>query len=372
MFGNTDTPPRSVLLPAQALKLFHFYIKGARTIDNDSCNIVMELCLDADSVLSRIHKPTRKSLAAIPSTSSASNEDLMLRKDIASAYHELARLFEQIGHSDVAQRRDQKAKKWGYNQRSSSNGSNNSNKNSNKLGISEPISGRLIRTVETVQAIATIPKDVFNHDEPPTVIRYSLPDAGTQLNDIHQLAYCLSLLSLAPIQTNDLSDLEKKWRQAISNDQDEHERLCKLASDVIEMFISDDIKTEASVAEVVALSPVLDQVQFRTLLMTLINGISQNIMLDTHLLEGLARLLQHAPPGYLGSDDLVLILNTLNLRLQGTHSQSTSHLYCLSVTVSHVLDAMVNNQVKGLKREQLHEPLAAYLQGLKDSSDPQL
>ncbi|KAF9914826.1 hypothetical protein BX616_007484 [Lobosporangium transversale] len=372
MFGNTDTPPRSVLLPAQALKLFDFYIKGARTIDDNSSDIVMELCLDADSVLSRIHKPMRKSLASISSTSSASNEDLRLRKSIASAYHELGRLFEQLGHSDVAQRRNKKAEKWGYIQGSDNNDSNNSNSNSSKQESSGPINSRLIRTVKTVQVIATIPKDVFNQDEPPTVIRYGLPEPESHLNDIHQLVYCLSLLSLASIKTDDLNDDEKKWCQAILSDQDEYERLGKLASDVIEMLIGDELKTEISVAEVVTLAPVLDQVQFRALLMALVNGISQNIMLETHLLEGLAQLVQRAPPEHLDSDDLITILNTLSSRLQGTHGQSTDHLYQLSATVSHVLDAMVSTQVKDLKREQLHEPLAAYLQGLKDSSDSQL
>ncbi|KAF9907384.1 hypothetical protein BX616_000425 [Lobosporangium transversale] len=350
-------------------------------MQDDDNDIVMELCLDADSVLSRVQKSARRSLASMPSTSAASGEDMELRQGIASAYHELARLFEQLGHLDVAQGRSKKAEKWGYIQESSNHGKNasdnNKGGNSNNgtkqesSGTNSSISNRMVKTAPA-QTIAAISKDIFNHNEPPTAIKYSLPDAGTQLNDIHQLVYCLSLLSLTPIQTNGLNDHEKEWRQAILNDQDEHERLCKLASDVIELFISDDIKAEASVAEVVALSPVLDQAQFRTLLMALINGISQNIMLDTHLLQGLAQLMQCAPPGHLDSDDLVTILNTLNYRLRGTHSQSGDHLYCLSVTVSHVLDAMVNNQVKGLKQEQLHEPLAAFLQGLKDSSDPQL
>ncbi|KAF9899498.1 hypothetical protein BX616_003009, partial [Lobosporangium transversale] len=359
MFGNINSPSRSALLPAQALRLFDFYMQGTRTIDDDK-NIVMELCLDADSVLSRIQKSSRKSLAS--SVSSASNESITLRQGIAIAYHELARLFEQLGHSDVAQSHGKKAEKWGYIQGSSNNKSSRSNNNRpNRVAAAVP-----------TQTIVTISKDIFNHNEPPAVTRHSLPDVGTHLDDIHQLVYCLSLPPTASIPTNNLTDSEREWCQAISADEDEHERLCKLASDVIEMFISDETKTNATVAEVVALAPVLSQTQFRMLLMNMINGISQNIILETQLLEGLAQLIQRAPLGYLDSDDLVTILNALNSRLQGTHRQSRDHLYRLSATVSYVLDAMVNSQVKGLKREQLHEPLAAYLKGLKESSDPHL
>ncbi|KAF9895985.1 hypothetical protein BX616_008404, partial [Lobosporangium transversale] len=329
MFGSTKTPSRSALSPTQALRLFDFYMKGTRTLDDDS-DIVMELCLDADSVLSRIQRPTRKSLASMSAASSASNGDMGLHQGIGTAYNELARLFEQLGHSDDARRRDKKAEKWGYIQ-----GNNNSNSNnSTEQEINATRCSRSNKIVETIpeQRIATIAKDIFNHNETPVVIRHTLPEPGVYLNDIHQLVYCLRLLSTASIPTNDLNDHEKEWRKAISNDQDEHERLCKLVSDVIEMFISNDTKTEAIVTEVVSLAPVLNQNQFRTLLMTLVNGISQNIMLEAHLLEGLAQLMQHTPPEYLDSDDLVSILNTLSSRLQATHTQSTEHLYRLSAT----------------------------------------
>ncbi|KAF9897403.1 hypothetical protein BX616_005659, partial [Lobosporangium transversale] len=351
---------------------------GARTLDDDS-DIVMELCLDADSVLSRIQRPAKKSLSSSTSPpSSASSEDMALRQGVASACYELARLFEQLGHPDVAQGREKKAEKWGYIKQSSNNNSNNDNINNTiKCRVNSTNSRSLTKVAKAAQpmpvhTIATISKDIFNQNIPPTVIRYSLPDADANLNSVHQLVYCLSLLPNAPIPTTDLNDHEDEWRQFISNDQDEQERLHKLVSDVIEMFIDDNAKTETTVAEVISLAPVLDRVQFRTLLMGLVNGIKQNVMLETHLLEGLAQLMQSAPSGYLDSDDLVSILNTLSSRLQGTHGQSTDHLYRLSATVSDVLDAMVNNQVKGLRREQLHEPLAAYLQGLKDSSEPHL
>jgi len=56
-------------------------------------------------------------------------------------------------------------------------------------------------------------------------------------------------------------------------------------------------------------------------------------------------------------------------RLRDTHQQSTHQL---TVAVSHVLDAMADASVKGLSRETIHEPLSAYLDGLKRSVDPYL
>ncbi|KAF9909407.1 hypothetical protein BX616_011186, partial [Lobosporangium transversale] len=378
MFSKTYTSTRGVLSPSMALRLFNLYIENTRRIDNDN-NILMELCLDASFALSRIHQSDIKNLA-----SPASNEDRILCQGIASAYNEVARLFEHLGRSSDAEKNDRKARKWGYVQDSnityhepsqitkSININNNNSQNNSSTSVSRLKEAIKIVGTATTNSIAIIPSDIFDHNVPQVVFKYNLPQPDVHLNDIHQLAYCLNLLPTAPHPLSNLTIQEQEWALATSNDRDEQERLFNLASDVITMFIHDDIKAEATVAEVVVLAPVLDYDQYRTLLLALINGISQNIMLETHLLEGLAQLMQHAPLGYLDSDDLVHILNTLSSRLQGTHEQSSSHIHQICVTVSHVLDAMVNNQIKGLKREQLHEPLAAYLNGLKGSSDPHL
>ncbi|KAF9897849.1 hypothetical protein BX616_004885, partial [Lobosporangium transversale] len=365
MFDTIKFSSQSALSPAQALRLFDFYMRGARAIDDDN-TIVMKLCRDAGSALSGIQKPSKKlfaSMSSASSISSASDEDMALCQRVASAYDELARLLGQLGHPCDAQRHDAEAVKW----RTISRKRKGSETSNNRLS-------KMIKAAPSMpaQTIAAISTDIFKHNEPPAVTRHSLPDADASLDGICQLVYSLSLLPTAPTPISDLTDTEKEWCQAISADQDEHERLRRLAADVCEMFISDETKAETTVAEAVTLAPVLDRAQFRTLLMAMMNRVNQDIMLETHLLEGSAQLIQCAPHGYLDSDDLVSILNTLSSRLQGTHGQSGDHLYHLSATVSHVLDAMVNNQVKGLKREQLHEPLAAYLKGLKESSDPHL
>ncbi|KAF9897937.1 hypothetical protein BX616_004739, partial [Lobosporangium transversale] len=343
-------PRRGQLPPQKALDLAIIYLEQAHKTKDPV--LALEICLDAENALYRIQRSSQKSLVSI-STNGIDNADNALCKSITAALNDIGQLFGNLGHLDHSKRSYKYAAKWGH------------------VRQIKPASDKA-PTILTIHKGATISKQIFNCDLPQVVFKYNLPQPDARLNDIHQLAYCLNLLPTAPHPFPNPTIQEQEWALAMSNDQDEQERLLNLASDVISMFTHDPIKSEAAVAEVVMLAPVLDYRQYRALLMTLINRFSQNVMLDTHLLEGLAQLVQHAPPEHLDSDDLVHILNTLSLRLQGIHEQSGSHIYRLCVTVSHVLDAMVNNQVKGLKREQLHKPLIDYLKRLKDSSDPHL
>jgi hypothetical protein len=213
----------------------------------------------------------------------------------------------------------------------------------------------------------TFPRNV----RPPT-IPFRLPEPDSRLSDTRQLAYCLGLLQ-ANVEPEDIQDLAaQKWVLNTKNEPDERERLRSLATDVIRAFKRDEFKDAKSVNEVVILTPVLDHDDFRYLVKELYSGINQSGLLDVHQLEGLARLMQGAGSGYLGSDDLVKVLKLLSTRLRDTHQQSTDHLYQLTVAVSHVLDAMADASVKGLNRETIHEPLSSYLDGLKQSSDPYL
>jgi hypothetical protein len=60
-------------------------------------------------------------------------------------------------------------------------------------------------------------------------------------------------------------------------------------------------------------------------------------------------------------------LELVSSRLRDAHRQSTDHMHQLTLTASHVLDAMADSKVKDLDREKLHEPLSTYLGGLKES-----
>ena len=63
-------------------------------------------------------------------------------------------------------------------------------------------------------------------------------------------------------------------------------------------------------------------------------------------------------------------MNVLSSRLQATHAQDVQNLYELTQAVSLLLDAMADNHVKGLSREQLHLPLETYLRSLKSNAYP--
>ncbi|KAF9205887.1 hypothetical protein BGZ49_003359 [Haplosporangium sp. Z 27] len=213
---------------------------------------------------------------------------------------------------------------------------------------------------------------IFEQDIAPPVTKYTLPALGERITSTHQLAYCLSLLQPSSLSDDELDETERAWSQARAIDTHEKERLQSTATDIIKAFARDELKKSDAVVEVVSLTAVLDKHDYRKLLQVFVDGIDQSVLLKVYLLDGLSLLIRNAAQGYLQSDDLVKILNLLNTRLVNTHSQSTGYIYLLSLTMSSVLDSMVDSQVKGLSREQLHEPLSEYLKGLKESSDPYL
>ena len=218
---------------------------------------------------------------------------------------------------------------------------------------------------------ATVSKDIFPINVRQFTNTFDPPEPDSRLNDTIQLACCLELLQ--SYQPDDVLDpTAREWLMLTTDEQDERERLEVLSTNVIRAFKRDEFKDAKAVTEVMYLAPVLDNDDFRHLLMEFYSGIDQSGLLDIHQLEGIARLLQGANSGYLDSDDLVKVLSLLSTRLRDTHQQSTNHLYQLTVAVSHVLDAMADADVKDVDREKIHEPLSLYLDGLKASSDPYL
>jgi hypothetical protein len=143
-----------------------------------------------------------------------------------------------------------------------------------------------------------------------------------------------------------------------------------MAIEVVRSFRRDELKDLKTVYEVVHLAPVLNKDTFRDLLLEFYSGIEHSGLLSVHKVEGLAQLIQGAKEGYLTVDDLVKILGLLSTRLRDTHQQSGHYICHLTLTVSHVLDAMADTNVKGLDREKLHEPLSSFLRDFKGSSDP--
>ncbi|KAF9914232.1 hypothetical protein BX616_008700 [Lobosporangium transversale] len=346
-------PERESLSVQKALDLATIYLEQAKAYRTKDPSLALEICLDAESALYRIQRSDLKLLISAL-TSGTDNANTALCKEITTTLNNICEQFDNLGRPDHSKR---------------------TYKNAKKLGFVQQGNPALAKTSNnpTTRNVVIILKELFSHEDVRIISEYKLPQPDARLEDVHQLLHCFELLHTTPIPKPDLSSQERQWSAAMSDDPLEQERFHNLASGVVALFIRDGIKAEATtVAEVVALGPVLGRDQYRALLEALIDGVNHSIILQTHLLEGLAQLMQHAPPGHLNSDDLVNILNVLSSRLQGVHGQANDHIYQLCVAVSRVLDAMVDNQVMGLRREQLHEPLLAYLKELKDSSDPHL
>jgi len=217
-----------------------------------------------------------------------------------------------------------------------------------------------------------IPQAVFAKNIRPPAMEIKLPKPDERLSSTPQLAACLNLLKHAQLLEDMLEPTSRKWIEAIGKDTDEQERLKILATDVIRAYQREGTKDDKAIAEVVCLAPILEKNDFQYLLRELCKGIDQSVLLDVHQLDGIAQLIYCAEPGYLDADDLVKILDLLSTRLRTTHTQSSHHMYQLTMAVSRVLDAMADSNVKGLDREKLHEPLSLYLSEIKDTSDPYL
>ncbi len=326
--------------------------------------------------LSQVKEALRKAQA--PQTS----EDQALRDDLAAIYLERGDVLKALGKLDKANASYEKAKTWGHveaqsklpaaTRPSSMFGSINALLSPAASFAMPSLSPSLLSQenpdLDTTQSALQI----FAKNVPQPVADYELPEVDDRLTSTAQLAYCLSLLSETALSSETLEKKERLWSQATTSNTEERERLHTLATDLIRAFINDELKDEATVTEILCVAPALKPDNFQKLLAAFVDGVNQPLLLDFHLVEGLARLIQSATRGSLKPDDLVKILNLLNTRLQETHGQSTDNIYQLTRTVSNVLDAMADSQVTGLDRAKLHAPLTASMDGLQGSNDPYL
>ncbi|KAK3807065.1 MAG: hypothetical protein J3Q66DRAFT_374926 [Benniella sp.] len=416
LFGGIISSPRDNLLPMQALELANIYLENACKTNDPYVALV--LCHDTEVSLSQAKKASKRL------------EVQAVREGVTTAYGMLSRLLESLGRRDEAlafhkkaaklgervqeqqrvhfkapnqsgiqeyrlyqyqepQRRDdpqedlqkhiQEAKDGpGHTSQSQTHDPNSDNQpaqvplTSMSTSNDETPSQFLTTGQKQGRAIAKIPQTIFAKNIRPPAMEFKLPKADERLSTTTQLAACLSLLKHSQLLEDMLEPSALKWLQAIEKDTDEQERLETLVTDVIRAFQREEIKDSMVVAEVVCLAPALEKGDFQYLLRELCKGVDQSFLLDIHQLDGIAQLIHCADPGYLDADDLVKILELLSTRLRTTHTQSSRHMYQLTMAVSRVLDAMADIKVKGLDREKLHEPLTLYLDQIKDVSDPYL
>ncbi|KAG0231582.1 hypothetical protein BGX31_005478, partial [Mortierella sp. GBA43] len=407
MFGSVITSPQGSLSPLQALNLAKVYLENA--FKETDANIMLVLCHDTEVSLLQARRGAKRA------------KDNAVQDMVAATYVDFGKFLYRRGHHGEAQTIFTKAQKLGMKAPeigelillsrtigvpgsvdislagllppASSPGTAMTTPVDAKPAVSlapldappavdpEDLStispaGHQLRVsdIDTVPLtdIATVPLNIFVGNVRPQAIVFTPPEADGRLDDTLQLSFCLGML-LDSISPDDILDpVMRNWLQVTKADADEQERLKAMATDVIRAFKRDELKDTNAVTEVVHLSPVLGKDDFQYLLRELYSGIDNSGLLNAHQLEGLAQLIQGANPGYIEADDLVKILQLLSVRLQDTHHQSTTHIYKLTLAVSHVLDAMADAEVKDLDREKLHAPLSLYLERMKGSSDAYL
>ncbi|KAG0310464.1 hypothetical protein BGZ99_000368, partial [Dissophora globulifera] len=205
-----------------------------------------------------------------------------------------------------------------------------------------------------VSDIASIPADIFSTNISPPALDWVFPKPDEPLLDIPQLVSCLSLLNASSLPDSALEPSVLRWLQYTKANAEEKERLQRLAINVLTDFIRDKFKDKRTVAEVLAIAPVLAKDEFRVLLQHFADSIKKSQLLKIPALSGLAQLIRGASPGYLDADDLDKILGDVSKRLKETHEQSPNHIFQLTAAVSRVLDAMADIEITtGIKRVEV-------------------
>ncbi|KAG0300300.1 hypothetical protein BGZ98_009300, partial [Dissophora globulifera] len=215
-----------------------------------------------------------------------------------------------------------------------------------------------------------VPANIFGKDYHPRLLQITLPKPDEDLIDTPQLAFCLALLQASPSPDDSLDEPTRIWLYKTKANDEEQERLKTLTADLLLEFKRSGLGDDKRTAEIAYIAPVLESNSFRSLLGIFVNDLKDSALLPVHALEGLDRVIKCAAPGSMDPDDLIKILEHLNLCLQRTHTQSSDHVYRLTRTVSHILDAMVDDDIKDLDRVKLHTPLLLYSKELQRNTDP--
>ncbi|KAF9345473.1 hypothetical protein BGX34_004742, partial [Mortierella sp. NVP85] len=337
--------PRGSLSAQKILELAKVYLENAfKASDPD---IALVLCHDTEVSLFQAKRSVKR------------DKDHILTEGIVTAYIGLGKLLEKHDRAEEAEASFKKAEKYGWNDwdrtrrdycLSVISGTLHSAGGSQDAGPAESFALDQQQSNKLPMVTATVPDRIFPK-KVRSAVQMKLPDPDERLVNTPQLVCCLSLLKVAKSPGTELEPTAANWVQTIEEDTEEQERLIGLSTGVLREFKREEIKDAKIVAEVVCLAPILDKDLFRELLNEFYSGIEDSPLLNLQL-EGIARLIQGADPGYLSSDDLVKILKLLSTRLKNTRQQSSEDMYQLTLAVSHILDAMADIQVTGLDREK--------------------
>ncbi|KAF9430483.1 hypothetical protein BGZ76_000820, partial [Entomortierella beljakovae] len=389
---------RSSTSPQILLEITKAHLESANNTEDKAASLAY--CGEAKASLSRLKRSVKSSRVL------ETLDGLVIRDEVVALFIERGNILDRLGHADKALASQKKAESWKSLQiplkkRDSVQmltkvipfGQMFKPRDGQGLLPTPPneLEAQLLdsKPQRGKRENAQLPEGIFENNVTKTISRYKLLEPDEHLESTAQLVFCISILTLynpsdPMAQSLDvgeverrnnfeqLSDEERSWVIATLQDPDEIKRLHLLVENIVAAFVSDELKKQETIIEVVSLAPILNSELFRILLKCLINKIEKSVMLETHMVEGLAKLIQVCEPGRLCHDDLIKILEVLGKRLKDTHHESAEKIYGLTMAMSHVLDAMADSQVKGIKREELFMPLSDYLKTLRGSADPHL
>ncbi|KAF9282107.1 hypothetical protein BGZ68_006209 [Mortierella alpina] len=346
-------------------------------VDTMSTVLIKELCVQAESALSRIK---RADMSACVRRATLADQALCDR--IIANYKKQAELWrDRLNNSKMHKRICKKQDKWRYH--GPDTPSSDGNRSRKIVMPSTPI----FQDVSTKKT-----------ENPP------LP-TSERLMDTSQLVYSLRVLKIE--EDPELAEqfffpqrfeesVEGQWAKARSSLERDHLR--SLASQIAREFINENLVEECMIAEVTCLAPILNRDDYRTLVSAYIGKITSSHLLPFPLIQGLPQLIQSAASlDFLQTDDLVKILRALSECLKMAYKQSPnehqqspnsqqssssrqppssqqspSSLHSLVMAISRVLDAMTHTNVRGLDQIEVHRPLSDLLKKLRTNDDAYL
>ncbi|KAG0231964.1 hypothetical protein BGX31_005321 [Mortierella sp. GBA43] len=338
---SSSSSAREGLSPQNALKLVKLHIKNAHKATDPELSVMF--CNEARAALSRMEQPTLEALL-----SSDSSQDQSLQEAIRYVLSELDEILAGLRRPDMKADHTEAI----------------GDLSNTPSASPEPLPSTSVENT-------LIPHHIFAENKHPPAIQFKLPACGERITDTPQLGYCLGLLQAWRSSPDSILDpATRTWLSNIDKDADEIDRLMALATDVVTTFIHEGIKDVEFAAEALRLVPVVDKAVYRHLLEELSNEIARSSALNSHQLDCLVQVIQGAPAEYLEAADLMGILELLNKHLGDIHREPPKRVYEFTLAMSSVMDAMSDTNTRGMDRQQLHQSISGYLDGLVAINDP--
>ncbi|KAG0052444.1 hypothetical protein BGZ83_002610 [Gryganskiella cystojenkinii] len=235
---------------------------------------------------------------------------------------------------------------------------------------------------DLVSSAAPIRRNIFPFNVHRNQSAVPVVQIGDRIMDSPQLVLCASIIARAEASTTalssssprtmtpTLSNAQLDWAQDMDSQPLEKEHIQQQLNRMVNKFIEHPSKDSETIKEVALLGPVLDKEYYRKLLNCFLGEFKNDTLLNINILQGLVQLVDDASPGFLMADDLTQILRTIRVRMQDPAQKLDEYLVYLTIAVSKVLNAMVDDKVAGLNRVQEHEPLLNLLSDLRNRGDP--